>query len=77
MNQLYVYIYPHIPSLLRLPPTLPILPLIGILNTIIPDKDFSLFNRLSLYYMPGSRNPKVRHRPCLQGVPNLVVRVDW
>ena len=24
MNQLYVYIYPHIPSLLRLPPTLPI-----------------------------------------------------
>ena len=27
MNQLYVYIYPHIPSLLRLPPTLPIPPL--------------------------------------------------
>ena len=24
VNQLYVYIYPHIPSLLRLPPTLPI-----------------------------------------------------
>ena len=24
MNQIYVYIYPHIPSLLRLPPTLPI-----------------------------------------------------
>ena len=23
VNQLYVYIYPHIPSLLRLPPTLP------------------------------------------------------
>ena len=22
-NQLYMYIYPHIPSLLRLPPTLP------------------------------------------------------
>ena len=27
VNQLYVYIYPHIPSLLRLPPTLPISPL--------------------------------------------------
>ena len=27
MNQLYIYIYPHIPSLLRLPPTLPIPPL--------------------------------------------------
>ena len=27
MNQLYVYIYPHMPSLLRLPPTLPIPPL--------------------------------------------------
>ena len=26
LNQLYVYIYPHIPSLLHLPPTLPILP---------------------------------------------------
>ena len=26
MNQLYVYIYPHIPSLLHLPPTLPIPP---------------------------------------------------
>ena len=27
VNQLYVYIYPHIPSLLCLPPTLPIPPL--------------------------------------------------
>ena len=27
VNQLYVYIHPHIPSLLRLPPTLPIPPL--------------------------------------------------
>ena len=27
MNQLYIYIHPHIPSLLRLPPTLPIPPL--------------------------------------------------
>ena len=27
VSQLYVYIYPHIPSLLRLPPTLPIPPL--------------------------------------------------
>ena len=27
VNQLYVYIYPHIPSLLHLPPTLPIPPL--------------------------------------------------
>ena len=27
MNQLYIYIYPHIPSLLHLPPTLPIPPL--------------------------------------------------
>ena len=27
VNQLYMYIYPHIPSLLRLPPTLPIPPL--------------------------------------------------
>ena len=27
VNQLYAYIYPYIPSLLRLPPTLPILPL--------------------------------------------------
>ena len=27
VNQLYVYIYPHIPQLLRLPPTLPIPPL--------------------------------------------------
>ena len=27
VNQLYVYIYPHISSLLRLPPTLPIPPL--------------------------------------------------
>ena len=27
VNQLYIYIYPHIPSLLRLPPTLPIPPL--------------------------------------------------
>ena len=27
VNQLYVYIYPHIPSLLRLPPTLPVPPL--------------------------------------------------
>ena len=27
VNHLYVYIYPHIPSLLRLPPTLPIPPL--------------------------------------------------
>ena len=27
VNQLYVYIYPHIPSLLPLPPTLPIPPL--------------------------------------------------
>ena len=27
VNQLYIYIYPHIHSLLRLPPTLPILPL--------------------------------------------------
>ena len=27
VNQLYVHIYPHIPSLLRLPPTLPIPPL--------------------------------------------------
>ena len=26
VNQLYVYIYPHIPSLLHLPPTLPIPP---------------------------------------------------
>ena len=26
VNQLYIYIYPHIPSLLRLPPTLPIPP---------------------------------------------------
>ena len=26
MNQLYVYIYPHIPSLLHLPPTLPVPP---------------------------------------------------
>ena len=28
VNQLYVYIYPHIPSLLHLPPTLPIPPLL-------------------------------------------------
>ena len=27
VNQLYVYMYPHIPSLLRFPPTLPIPPL--------------------------------------------------
>ena len=27
VNRLYVYIYPHIPSLLHLPPTLPIRPL--------------------------------------------------
>ena len=27
VNQLYIYIYPHISSLLRLPPTLPIPPL--------------------------------------------------
>ena len=27
VNQLQIYIYPHIPSLVRLPPTLPILPL--------------------------------------------------
>ena len=27
MNQLYVYIHPHIPSLLHIPPTLPIPPL--------------------------------------------------
>ena len=27
VNQLYVYIYPHIPSLLHLPPSLPIQPL--------------------------------------------------
>ena len=27
MNQLYVYVYPHLASLLRLPPTLPIPPL--------------------------------------------------
>ena len=27
LNQLHIYIYPHIPSLLRLPPTLPIPPL--------------------------------------------------
>ena len=27
VNQLYIYIYPHIPALLRLPPTLPIPPL--------------------------------------------------
>ena len=27
VNQLYIYIYPHVPSLLRLPPTLPIPPL--------------------------------------------------
>ena len=27
VNQLYAYVYPHIPSLLRLPPTLPIPPL--------------------------------------------------
>ena len=27
VNQLYIYIYPHISSLLRLPPTLPISPL--------------------------------------------------
>ena len=27
VNQLYVYIYPHVPSLLHLPPTLPIPPL--------------------------------------------------
>ena len=27
VNQLYIYIYPHISSLLHLPPTLPILPL--------------------------------------------------
>ena len=27
VNQLYIYIYPHIPSLLHLPPTLPIPPL--------------------------------------------------
>ena len=27
VNQQYVYIYPHIPSLLRIPPTLPIPPL--------------------------------------------------
>ena len=26
VNQLYIYIYPHIPSPLRLPPTLPIPP---------------------------------------------------
>ena len=30
VNQLYVYIYPHIPSLLHLPPTLPIPPLQGV-----------------------------------------------
>ena len=28
VNQLYVYIYPHIPSPLHLPPTLPIPPLL-------------------------------------------------
>ena len=27
VNQLYIYVYPHIPSLLNLPPTLPISPL--------------------------------------------------
>ena len=27
MNQLCIYIYPHIPSILHLPPTLPIPPL--------------------------------------------------
>ena len=27
VNQLYIYIHPHIPFLLRLPPTLPIPPL--------------------------------------------------
>ena len=27
VNQLYVYVYPHIPSLLRLLPTLPIPPI--------------------------------------------------
>ena len=32
VNQLYVYIYPHIPSLLRLSPTLPIPPLQVVTN---------------------------------------------
>ena len=33
VSQLYVYIYPHIPALSRLPPTLPIPPLWGLKST--------------------------------------------
>ena len=50
MNQLYIYIYPHISSLLRLPPTrpLPLIPLPGIFwNILLPDIPRAL---LSLRY---------------------------
>ena len=50
VNQLYVYIYPHIPSLLHLPPTLPIPPLQVVTNILNSNTIFSVACSLKKNY---------------------------
>ena len=51
VNQLYVYIYHHIPSLLRLPPTLPISPLQSQSTELISLCIAAASHQLSILYL--------------------------
>ena len=56
VNQLFVYIYPHIPSLLRLPPTLPIPPLLSHSSRWSQSTEL-----ISLCNAPASRQLSILH----------------
>ena len=56
VNQLYIYIYSHIPSLLRLPPTLPIPPL-----QVVTKHQADLPELISLCYAAASHQLSLLH----------------
>ena len=77
VNQLYAYIYPHIPSLLSLPPTLPIPPLqvvikhradLPVLCSSFPLAIYFTFGSVYMsvllsHYVPASPPPTVSSSP--------------
>ena len=67
VNQLYIHIYPHIPSLLRLPPSLPIPPL-QVVTKRRSSHTFLFFScSLFLSFSPGLTCSLFRFCPVLYG----------
>ena len=70
VNQLYVYIYLHIPSLLSLPPTLPILPLQVVIKHLADLPVLCGCFPLAIYFTFGSAYMSTLLSPFIPGYPS-------